>query len=151
MTITAATMTYLAWAAAGMTRTELSCGLALAGLFQGTGMVTAQVIVQQIAGAKQLGAGAASAQLSRSLGSAFGTALAAALLFGLLSSWNPATAALFFDMVRHGSGVLARLPAGQAVQARAEIAHAFSGVFLLVAGISCLSVAMAATLPVRRL
>jgi hypothetical protein len=151
MTMTAVTMTYLAWAAPGMTRAELSYVLALAGLFQGTGMVTAQVVVQQIARSKQLGMAAASVQLSRSLGSAFGTALAAALLFGLLTSWNPDAAALFFNVVRHGAGVLTSLPTDQAVQARADITRAFSGVFLLVAGISCLSVAMAVTLPVRRL
>jgi hypothetical protein len=71
-------------------------------------------------------------------------------LFGLLSTRNPETAALFFDMVRHGPGVLSGLPIEQAAHARAEIARAFSGVFLLVAGISCISVAMSATLRVRR-
>jgi MFS family permease len=150
LTITAVTMVYLAWAAAGMTRTELSCVLALGGLCQGTGMVTAQVLVQQIAGPKQLGAAAASAQLARSLGSAFGTALAAAVLFGMLSARNPGTAAVFFDMVRHGPGVLTGLPIEQAAQVRAEVARAFSGIFLLVAGVSCISVAMAATLRMQR-
>ena len=151
MAITAVMMVYLAWAAPGMTPAGLSCGLAFAGLFQGTGMVTAQIVVQQIAGSQQLGAAAASAQLSRSLGAAFGTALAAALLFGLLSAWSPDTAALFSQMIRHGAGILVDVPVQQAVQTRTVIAHAFSGVFLLVAGISCLSVAMAATLPVKRL
>lgn len=149
--VTALTMLYLAWAAAGMSRQELSWMLALGGLCQGSGMLTAQVTVQKVAGFRNLGAAAASAQLARSLGSAFGAAAAGAVLFGLLSAWDPGTASLFFEMVRKGAGVLARLPAEQQALARAEIARAFSGVFVLVAGISCVSVAMAATLPVRRL
>ena len=144
-------MAYLAWGADGLTRTELACCLALGGVFQGTGMVTAQVIVQDIAGPERLGAAAASAQLSRSLGSAFGTALASALLFGLLSAESPEGAALFGDIIRHGTVVVANMPADQTARLCAAIAHAFSGVFLLVAAISSLSAAMAATMPEQRL
>ena len=149
--ITAITMIYLAYAAAGMTRVELSWILALGGVCQGSAMITSQITVQKVAGPRHLGAAAASAQLARSLGSAFGAAAAGAVLFGLLTAWNPDTATLFFDMVRKGTGVLLRLPADRQTLARAEIASAFSGVFLLVAGISCVSAAMSATLPVRRL
>ncbi len=151
LTITAVTMMYLASAASGLTRTELSWVLALGGLCQGAAMLTAQVTVQKVAGARHLGAAAASAQLARSLGSAFGAALAGAVLFGLLSARDPETAVLFFDMVRRGPGVLLQLPGDQQALARAAIARAFSGVFVLVAGISCISVVMSATLPVRRL
>ena len=151
LSVTALTMAFLAWAAAGLSRNELSWVLALGGVCQGSAMLTAQITVQKVAGARQLGAAAASAQLARSLGSAFGAAAAGAVLFGLLAAWNPATAALFSDMVRRGAGVLLSLSAEQQAAARAEIASAFSGVFLLVAGISCVSVVMAATLPVRRL
>jgi MFS family permease len=151
LSITALTMGYLAFSAAGMTRVELSWFIALGGLCQGSAMLTAQITVQKVAGPRHLGAAAASAQLARSLGSAFGAAAAGAVLFGLLSLWNPDTAALFFTMVRRGSVVLLELPADQQVQVRNEIATAFSGVFLLVAAISCVSVTMAATLPVRRL
>lgn len=151
LSITALTMAFLAYAAAGMSRVELSWVLALGGLCQGTAMLTAQITVQKVAGARQLGAAAASAQLARSLGSAFGAAAAGAVLFGLLSTWDPDTATLFFSMVRHGSGVLLNLPVDRQTLARSEIASAFSGVFLLVATISCVSVTMSATLPVRRL
>ena len=151
LTITAVTMLYLAYAASGLTRMELSWVLALGGLCQGSAMLTAQVTVQKVAGIGQLGAAAASAQLARSMGSAFGAALAGAVLFGLLSVWDPATAALFIEMVRKGAGILLRLSGDQQDVARAAIARAFSGVFILVALISCVSVAMSATLPVRRL
>jgi predicted MFS family arabinose efflux permease len=149
--ITAATMAWLAWAAPGMTRTELSWFLALGGLCQGSGMLTAQVTVQKVAGARHLGSAAASAQLSRSLGSAFGAALAGAVLFGLLAARAPDAAALFHEMVRRGPSVLTALALDQQEATRAAIARAFSGVFVLVAIISCISVSMSATLPVRRL
>jgi MFS family permease len=149
--ITAATMAWLAWAAPGMTRTELSWFLALGGLCQGSGMLTAQVTVQKVAGARHLGSAAASAQLSRSLGSAFGAALAGAVLFGLLAARAPDAAALFHEMVRRGPSVLTALAVEQQEATRAAIARAFSGVFVLVAIISCISVSMSATLPVRRL
>ena len=151
LAITALTMAFLGYAAAGLSRTELSWVLALGGVCQGSAMITAQITVQKVAGARHLGAAAASAQLARSLGSAFGAAAAGAVLFGLLTAWSADTATLFFEMVRRGTGVLTALPADQQILARAEIARAFSGVFLLVAGISCVSAAMAATLPVRRL
>ena len=114
-------------------------------------MLTAQITVQKVAGARHLGGAAASAQLARSLGSAFGAAAAGAVLFGLLSAHDPDVAALFFEMVRRGPSVLLGQTEAQQAVARAAITSAFSGVFLLVAAISCLSVAMATTLPVRRL
>ena len=114
-------------------------------------MITAQITVQAVGGARNLGAAAASAQLSRSLGSAFGAAVAGAVLFGLLRSANPDTATLFFDMVRRGPSVLASLTVEHAALVRAEVAAAFRGVFLTVACFACIIVAMAATLPLRRL
>jgi hypothetical protein len=58
---------------------------------------------------------------------------------------------LFFDMVRRGPGILASLPLERQAQVQAEVAQAFRGVFLIVACFSVTIVAMAATLPVRRL
>ena len=149
--VTAVTMVGLAIWAPGMDRVTLSIVLAVGGLCQGSAMLTAQVTVQMVAGPRQLGAAAASAQLARSLGSAFGAAVAGAVLFGVLSAMDPDTATLFFDMVRRGPGVLATLPADHRAVVQAEIADAFRGVFLTVACFSCTIVAMAATLPARRL
>lgn len=112
-------------------------------------MITARITGRKVAGPGHMGATAASAELARSLGSAFGAA--AAVLFGLLTAWNPETAGLFFNMVRKGPRVPMALTADRLDLARAEIASIFSGVFVLVAGISCLSALMAATPPVRRL
>ena len=122
-----------------------------AGLCQGSAMITAQITVQIVGGARNLGAAAASVQLSRSLGSAFGAAAAGAVLFGLVSAMDADTAAMFSDMVRRGPGALAALAPARRALVQAEIADAFRGVFLLVACFSATIVAMAASLPVRRL
>ncbi len=151
LSITAATLVGLALWAPQLTRVELAWVLAIGGLCQGSAMLTAQITVQAVAGPRNLGAAAASAQLSRSLGSAFGAAAAGAVLFGLLQSTNPDTATLFFDMVRRGPGVLASLTPEHASLVRQEVAAAFRGVFLTVACFACIIVAMAATLPTRRL
>ena len=151
LTITALTLVALALWAPLLSRVELAWVLALGGLCQGTAMLTAQITVQAVGGVRNLGAAAASAQLSRSLGSAFGAATAGAVLFGVLSALNPDTATLFFDMVRQGPGVLASLTADHRALVQQEVAAAFRGVFLTVACFAGITVAMAATLPLRRL
>lgn len=149
--ITAVSLVGLAIWAPQLSKMQLSWVLAVGGLCQGSSMITAQITVQMVAGVRQLGAAAASAQLSRSLGSAFGAAAAGAVLFGVLTATDPHTAALFFDMVRRGPGVLATLSAEHQAVVQTQIANAFRGLFLLVACFSCTIIAMSATLPVRRL
>jgi MFS family permease len=151
LTITAFTMIALALWAPQLSKAELAWVLALGGVCQGSAMLTAQITVQAVGGVRNLGAAAASAQLSRSLGSAFGAAAAGAVLFGILSAMNQDTAALFFDMVRRGPSVLAALTADHRALVQQEVAAAFRGVFLTVACFACITVAMAATLPLRRL
>ena len=151
LTITALTLFALALWAPHLSKIELAWVLALGGVCQGSAMLTAQITVQAVGGVRNLGAAAASAQLSRSLGSAFGAAAAGAVLFGILSAMNQDTAALFFDMVRQGPGVLAALTADHRALVQQEVAAAFRGVFLTVACFACIIVAMAATLPLRRL
>lgn len=151
LAITAATLIGLAIWAPSLSRPELSWLLALGGLTQGSSMITAQITVQAVAGPRHLGAASASVMLARSLGSAFGAASAGAVLFGLLSSIDTQTAGLFADMVRHGPGILDTLSPAHKVLVQTEIAAAFRGVFLTVACFSCIIVACAATLPMRRI
>ncbi len=149
--VTAVTMVGLAIWAPSLTRQELSFALAIGGLCQGSAMLTAQITVQIVTGPRQLGAAAASVQLSRSLGSAFGAAAAGAVLFGILTANDPEIANLFFDMVRRGPAIMDSLPALRQTELQAAIASAFRGVFLTVACFSCTIIVMAATMPVRRL
>ncbi|MBN8930290.1 MAG: hypothetical protein BGO51_06285 [Rhodospirillales bacterium 69-11] len=134
-----------------LSRGALSWVLAIGGLCQGTSMITAQITAQAVGGTRHLGAAAASVQLSRSLGSAFGAAAAGAVLFGLLSAMDQETATLFLDMVKRGPSVLASLPPQRQALVQAEIGDAFRGVFLLVACFSGTIVFAASTLPLRRL
>ena len=151
LSITAITLIALAFLAPHLSRAELAWVLALGGLCQGSAMLTAQITVQAVGGVRNLGAASASAQLSRSMGSAFGAAVAGAVLFGILSAMDPDTATLFFDMVRRGPSVLAALTAEHRATVQQEVAAAFRGVFLTVAAFAAIIVAMAATLPLRRL
>ena len=151
LTITAVTLMALAVWAPQLNRIELAWVLALGGVCQGSSMITAQITVQVVGGARNLGAASASVQLSRSLGSAFGAATAGAVLFGILSSMDKDTATLFFNMVRRGPGVLASLAPDHRALVQAQVAAAFRGVFLTVAFFACTTVVMSATLPVRRL
>jgi hypothetical protein len=64
---------------------------------------------------------------------------------------HPTTAEMFSQMVRLGPGVLDSLPPARQVLVQADIASAFRGVFLTVACFSCIIVACAATMPLRRL
>jgi hypothetical protein len=98
-----------------------------------------------------LGVGAASVQLARALGSAFGVALVGAVLFGALAATDSDTAALFARMVREGPAAMGHLPPERASVVQAEIASAFRSVFLTVSVFSCCISALAWTLPVRRL
>ena len=148
--VTAATLVALAVWAPELSRAQQAWILAAGGLCQGSAMLTAQVTVQAVAGARNLGAAAASAQLSRSLGSAFGVAAAGAVLFASLSAADHATADLFFDMVRRGPGALAALAPARQIEVQAQVAQAFRGVFLTIACFSLTIVAMAATMPLRR-
>ena len=151
LAITAVILVALAMWAPQMSRIELSWMLALGGVCQGSAMLTAQVTVQAVGGKSNLGAAAASAQLSRSLGSAFGAAATGTVLFGILTATDSDTATLFFEMVRRGPGVLAALPIERQELVQAQVAQAFRGVFLTVACFSVTIVIMAATLPLRRL
>ena len=151
LAVTAMSLVALAIWAPSLSRVELSWLVAVGGLTQGSSMITAQITVQAAAGARQLGAASASVSLARSLGSAFGAALAGAVLFGTLSAMDGETAPLFADMVRRGPGILDGLEAGRKLVVQTEIATAFRGVFLTVACFSCTIVGCAATLPMRRL
>ena len=89
LVVTAATLVVLAIWSPHLSRVQMSWILALGGVCQGSAMITAQITVQMVAGTRQLGAASASVQLARSLGSAFGVALAGAVLFIVLSMIRP--------------------------------------------------------------
>src|SRR5262245_61885246 len=127
---------------------QLGVLLFVNGLFMGTVMGVVQVTVQNAAGTASLGSAAASVQLARSIGAAAGTALVGTVLFAALSLGDPQTARLFAALLAEGPGALASPPPA-ALQA--EIAAAFRAAFLTIAVFAAGGVALAWSIPARRL
>ncbi|HTQ83048.1 MAG TPA: MFS transporter [Pseudolabrys sp.] len=121
----------------------------LSGLFMGTVMGVVQVSVQSAAGQARLGEAAASVQFSRSIGAAFGTALVATILFGVLAIKSPEAARAFAAMIesRH---VAPALTVHQ-MEIQADIQEAFRAAFLVMAGFTTGGFLLALTNPLRRI
>ncbi len=151
LVVTFTTLVGLAIFAPLLTRWQIMWLLGFSAFFQGSAMPVAQVTVQMVAGPRQLGVGAASVHLARSLGSAFGVALVGAVLFGVLAATDNDTAVLFAGMVREGPAAMAHLTPGRHAEVQTEIGNAFRAVFLTVSVFSCCISALAWTLPIRRL
>ncbi len=134
-----------------LTNAQLAVLLSVNALFMGTVMSVVQVTVQAVAGQNRLGAAAASVQFSRSVGAALGTALVGAVLFAVLAALDPDAPTLFASSLEHGPGVLASLPAARQAAIQAEIAFAFQAAFLTIALFAAGALALAWSLPVRRI
>jgi EmrB/QacA subfamily drug resistance transporter len=119
------------------------------GLFMGTVMGVVQVVVQSASGLQRLGEAAASVQVSRSMGAAFGTAVVATVLFAALSIKHPETARVFAAMMEHGPPA-ASSPSEQ-ILLHAEIFHAFRIAFWSIAGFTALGSLLAFSIPLRRI
>ena len=124
--------------------------LAAVAVFQGSAMPVAQVTVQSLAPPAMLGAAAASVQLSRSVGSAFGVTLAVGVLFATMGR-DAQIAAAFADAVRHGAGVLPTMPNAAGLTAGSRFAGGFTAAFMTVAVFATMHALLAWTLPLRRL
>ena len=146
-----ATLVALAVWAPQLTTGQLTALLSVNAVFMGTVMSVVQVTVQSVAGPNRLGAAAASVQFSRSVGAAFGTAIVATVLFAILATVDPDAAHLFASSLEHGPAVLASLPASRQAVVQAEIAFAFQGAFLSMAVFAAGGLALAWSLPVRRI
>ncbi len=131
--------------------TALAVLLLCSGLFMGTVMGVVQVSVQSAAGRLRLGEAAASVQFSRSIGAAFGTALVATVLFGVLAIRNPEAVRIFASMVEHARNVGASLTADQRAAIQGDIAVAFRVAFLLMAVYTAGGFFLALTNPLRRI
>ena len=129
----------------------LGAFLFVSGLFMGTVMGVVQVTVQNAAGAGSLGSAAASVQLSRSIGAAAGTALVGTVLFASLALSDPEAVPVFRALVDQGPSALAGLPPARLAVVQAEIASAFRAAFMTIAAFAAAGVALAWSIPARRL
>jgi hypothetical protein len=145
----AATIIFMAFWMSHLTPFQLGWVLFLNGLFMGTVMGVVQVTVQTASLPNSLGAGAASVQLSRSLGAAAGTALVGTVLFASLSLLDPDAARIFASLIERG--VAPPLPPDRHALIQGEIALAFRMAFLTIAGFAVCGLALAWTIPTRRL
>lgn len=141
----------LAFWATHLSNTVLAVVLLLIGAFMGTVMGVVQVSVQSAAGPLRLGEAAASVQFSRSIGAAFGTALVATVLFGVLAISNPEAAHVFAAMVEHVPRAGPVLTAVQRAAIQDDIVVAFRAAFLMMAAFSTAGFFLALTNPLRRI
>lgn len=149
--VTATGFAVLAWKAPGFATEHLPWAFAMISLFMGSGMPVVQMTVQSVAGPKFLGAAAASVQLSRAVGAAFGTALVGAVLFSLLAVQDNELAVQFAELVQRGHVILAALDDVRRAEVQREIANAFSGAFLTMAVLVMSAIGLAWWIPVRRI
>jgi EmrB/QacA subfamily drug resistance transporter len=148
--VTACLVVLALWASL-LTTTMLAILLLLIGTFMGTVMGVVQVSVQSAAGPLRLGEGAASVQFSRSLGAAFGTALVATTLFGMLAIKNPEAARVFGAMIEHTLNSRPVMTEGQLSGIKDNIAEAFRAAFLLMAFFTSAGFLLVLTNPMRRI
>ena len=125
--------------------------LAAAAIFMGTVMSVVQVSVQNAAGPRLLGAGAASVQLSRSVGAAIGTALFGTIVFASLFWVDPNAGVLFGKVVDIGPEALNTLPAPERAAFVSQLGNAFRAGFLLVAAFTSMGTVLAWLNPSKRL
>jgi hypothetical protein len=117
----------------------------------GTVMGVVQVTVQNAAGVASLGSAAASVQLSRSIGAAAGTAIVGAVLFAALAISDPEAVPVFRSLVEQGPAALASLSEARRAVLQEEISDAFRAGFLTIAAFAATGVALAWSIPARRL
>ena len=117
----------------------------------GSAMPVVQVIVQMIAGVRQLGAASGSVQFSRSVGSGLGTALVGAVLFGSLAAFDTNTASLFAHMVEEGPKALDGLSPERIAVVQSQVANAFRAAFTVISIFPMVASYTAWRMPVRRI
>jgi hypothetical protein len=107
--------------------------------------------VQSAAGPRVLGAAAASVQLSRSIGAAFGTGLVSLVLFAALAAHDTQTAQLFHELMQRGPDMLTTLPQAVRLHLQDAVRSAFVAAFLTIACFAAMGTALAWSIPMRRL
>ncbi|MGE4526791.1 MAG: MFS transporter [Rhodospirillaceae bacterium] len=134
-----------------MAMTDVAVLLAVLALLMGSVMNVVQVVAQDAAGPRMLGAAAGAVAFSRSVGAAFGTALTSMLMFSSLSIASPAAAEHFGALLAHGPAALEGLSAAAREGVTVAVASSFRYVFLLIAGFVAVGCALAWSVPMKRL
>jgi len=146
MCIATLSLLHFAWRSPDMSTMAASINLGVSAFFMGSVMAVVQITVQWAAGPHRLGRAAASVQLSRSLGAAFGTALVGTLIFLMINLGESDAARMLSDILGRDPRTLAMVTPA----IRHDIATAFRAGFLLVGGFAGVAAVLAWTLPLRR-
>jgi EmrB/QacA subfamily drug resistance transporter len=147
----AALLLVLALAAPHLSNRMLVLIFSVLSMCLGTVMGVVQVTVQTVADRTMIGSAAASVQFSRSIGAAFGTSVVTAVLFSLLALSDPDAAGAFGAMIQLGPAAIEGWPAARQAAIVSEVAEAFRGAFLAIALFAAGALALAWSLPMRRL
>jgi MFS family permease len=151
LALAAGLLGFVALTAGGLPVWLLSLVLGLVSVGLGTSFPTVQVVVQVAAGQARLGSATASVQFTRSLGSATGTALMGAVLFGALAAQGGAAADLFVALVNQGPAALAALDEAARAAFRAEMTAAFRSAFLTAAAMLTAAAWLCTRVPRQRI
>jgi hypothetical protein len=149
--VVACNLIVLALTVSTLSKGALAALLLWHGVFTGTVMGVVQVTVQVASGTARLGQASATVQFSRSIGAAFGTALAAFTLFAVLAIRNPEAAAAFARMVQQAGNTGSPHAGPQAGAMLADITAAFRAAFLLMAGFAAMGCVVSLSHPMRRI
>ncbi len=149
--VVVAMLAFLALWGSNLGLVTFACLLGLTAVFIGTSMPVAQVTVQAVAGPTMLGAASASVQFSRSLGSAFGTAVVGIVLFLALPGADHELGPLVEAVFRDGAEALAGLSETERRIVRAELDGAFSAALATIALFAAAGWLFACSIPMRRM
>lgn len=125
--------------------------LAICAFLMGSVMGVVQVTVQVAAGSAMLGAATGSVAFARSVGAAFGTALASMLLFASVAAIDAEAARHFAALVEYGPAALEGLAPEVRDTVMRAMGQGFGLVFTLIAGYVACGCALAWTIPTKRL
>ena len=142
---------FIAFRAPYLDMVELALALGFTALFMGSVMGVVQITIQHAAGRDNLGAAAASVQLSRSIGAAFGAAIVGAVLFAAFFAEGGDAPKLFGLLMENGPAALAPLPPAARANIEAVVANGFRAAFLTMAGFAASGMILAWTIPSRRI
>ncbi|MCB8837402.1 MFS transporter [Aurantimonas sp. VKM B-3413] len=143
-------LAFVALASPYLGAVTLSLIFGVLAIFMGTVMGVVQLTVQLAAGSRQLGAGAASVQFSRSLGAAVGTAIVGSVLFATLTLASPGIGDAVGRILEEGPAALHGLSAIQRQSIEAGLGQAFRNAFFCTAAFAAAAMLLFWTQPIRR-
>jgi hypothetical protein len=149
--VAVAIMVVSAFYASALSALQIALIFGLMSLLMGTVMCVVQLTVQSASGPRQLGAGSATVQFSRSLGAAIGTALVGAVLFISLNIVSPEAVEAFSRILQDGPKALENLGAAQQAAIQTGLGQAFRNAFLCIAAFGAIGAVTAWSLPMRRI